>query len=604
MTDIKFSVGIDLGTTHSVLSYQAFNENQSELLPIAQLDGQLNIASISQLPSFIYFPHEDEAKPSPSDEYPWLGHPPYIGLAAKALGQKTPDRLITSAKSWLSHQAIDRHAAILPLTDFEDVTRLSPVEASRAYLNYLKNIWQAKFPQYPLENQHITLTLPASFDPVARELTVEAANSCGFNHLSLLEEPQAAVYHWLSEHENFRDEMKLGDTILVADIGGGTTDFSLVKVTDTDGDLTLERIAVGDHLLLGGDNMDLALAYRVKAQCEAEGKKVDTWQVNAMTTACSAAKEQLLSADGPDEIPISIPARGSKLFGKTLRTNLSRQTVIDTLVNGFFPDISIDDHPRKQQRMGLGAQGLPYAQDPAITKHLAAFLSENATDSENTSFDPLAAPTANFIKPTAVLLNGGVFKSSHFTERLMQVLNSWLETNSSPIARLLEGHDLDHAVSKGASFFGVLKQNGQLRIKAGLSHSYYVGVESAVPAIPGMPAPFEALCIAPFGMEEESSTELSEQQFHLRVGEPVTFQFFSSATRQEDQFGNALVDDALDHLQELAPITLNLASDTAAAGTNLSVRLQSKISSIGLLELVAVSDDQTFPIQLDIRQES
>ncbi|MCY4045563.1 MAG: Hsp70 family protein [Cellvibrionales bacterium] len=601
MSQPTFSVGIDLGTTHSVLSYQLFDDTPPELLPIAQLDGQLTITALSQLPSFIYFPHKEEAMPSASQDFPWLSQPPYVGLGAKTLGQKTPGRLIASAKSWLSHTGIDRHAPILPLTEFDDVDKRSPVDASRTYLEFLSHVFQKQHPEQPLKDQQITLTLPASFDPVARELTVEAAKSLGFEKLNLLEEPQAAVYHWLSQHDNFREEISLGDIILVADIGGGTTDFSLVKVADNDGDLTLERIAVGDHLLLGGDNMDLALAYRVKAQCEAEGKKIDTWQVNAITTACASAKETLLSQDDVNEIPISIPSRGSKLFGKTLRTSLHRETVTDVLVNGFFPEVSIDNLPRKQQRMGLGTQGLPYTQDPAITKHLAAFLTENSQDQSPSGFDPLAPQAPTFIKPTAILLNGGVFKSRHFTQRFMAVVNRWLTDAGAPEAKCLSGSDLDHAVAVGASYFGMLKQTGQLRIKAGLSHSYYVGIESSVPAIPGMPAPFEALCIAPFGMEEDSSTELSAQTFHLRVGEPVTFQFFRSAAKQLDQFGDALVDNQLDELTELAPITLTIPANSQTAGSHLSVRVQSKITSMGLLKLMAISEAETFPIELNIR---
>ncbi len=610
MSDYQYSIGIDLGTTNSVLSYTALDDEQpdTKLLSIPQLTAAGVSEAREQLPSFIYMAHDAEVTETDAQALPWetdISSP--VGTLARALGSKTPDRLIASAKSWLCHSGIDRHSACLPLTTLDDVEKLSPIEATYRYLDHLKQAWNHEHPDAPLNEQAITLTIPASFDPIARELTAQAAQQAGFENLTLLEEPQAAVYNWLRyNEEGFRDQVSAGDTVLVVDIGGGTTDLSLVQVVENDGDLQLERIAVGEHILLGGDNMDLALAYRVKSKLQAEGKELKAWQIQAITTACSLAKETLLAEDPPESINISIPSRGSKLIGGTLSCELTHQEVLETLIDGFFPIVNIDDEPRSSRRSALSQQGLPYAQDPAITKHLAQFLCNNGTPSDDDP-DPLAEATPSFIKPTAVLLNGGVLKSEQVQSRLMQVINHWLESEGAEQASLLDGNDLDKGVSLGASFSGFLKAHGQLRIRAGLSHSYYVGIESSMPAIPGMPAPLQALCIAPFGMEEGTETEPSDNSFHITVGEPVYFQFFSATTRQDDSFGALLADD-VDELTELPDIQLVLESDKFNPGERVNVQLVAEVTEIGTLALhaieVASENPETFQIELDIRQAS
>ena len=532
----RYSVGIDLGTTNCVLAYTdlekdiAVNEQpEVKVFDITQLTAPGVLDTCQQLPSFLYMAHPSEL-PAADITLPWSDEATSpTGSIARQLGAKTPLRLVSSAKSWLCHSGIDRHEDFLPISDLEDLEKISPVEATFQYLDHLQQAWNQEHPDYPLSEQQVTITIPASFDPVARELTAEAANFAGFEHLTLLEEPQAAVYNWIrASSDDWRNQVAVGDYVLVVDIGGGTSDLSLVMVHEQDGDLQLERIAVGEHLLLGGDNMDLALAYRLKAKLASEGTELQSWQVQAITQACALAKETLLAEERTsDSMTISIPGRGSKLIASTLTTELTHQEVIDTLIDGFFPIIDIEDKPKANRRGGLSQKGLPYAQDPAITRHLAAFLCRHGDDnSDEAMADPLADPIANFVKPAAVIFNGGVLKSSSISSRLMTIINQWLELANAPTASLLKGNHLDRGVALGASFSGFVRQGHGVRIRAGLAHSYYVGIESSLPAIPGMPSPLQALCIAPFGMEEGTETNGTDKVFSLVVGEPVTFQFF------------------------------------------------------------------------------
>ena len=619
----RYAVGIDLGTTHCVLSYldqtstpKATNtEIDISVLPIPQLTQPGVIEEKSQLPSFIYQAHESELS-ADALTLPWQSESTTItGAIARQLGIKTPLRLVSSAKSWLCHNGIDRQEALLPMGSPDEVTKISPLHATIAYLNHLRNAWNHKFPNDKLSEQNVTITIPASFDPSARELTAEAASQLNLNHLTLLEEPQAAVYNWIkASGNNWREQVSLGDIILVVDIGGGTCDLSLIAVSESNGDLTLNRVAVGDHILLGGDNMDLALAYRVKAKLAAEGKELQPWQVQAIVQACRDAKEQLLLKNDTHEVPIAIPSRGSKLLGGTLRTSLTRDEVNETLIEGFFPHVAIDEHPAATRRSALSQRGLPYAQDPAISRHLAAFLTKQADAARDTlghtvdSNMQANGTTNSFIQPTAILFNGGVLKSPTLAERMLAIVNGWLESANAEKARLLNGADLDLGVSIGACYFGHVKQGNGVRIRGGLASTYYVGIESAMPAIPGMEAPIEALCIAPFGMEEGSEAEASETEFGLVVGEPVHFRFFGSKTRRHDQAGLQLDHWQEGELEELPELQATLPAEGRKMGEIVPVHLVAKVTEVGTLKLeaIAVNSDhkeepQRWQIELDVR---
>ncbi|WP_207951897.1 Hsp70 family protein [Pseudomaricurvus alcaniphilus] len=621
----RYAIGIDLGTTNSVLSYVDLQQPDLlpgeapavHILPIPQLVAPGSVEDLPQLPSFQYIAHEAELNEGDL-VLPWTNQPAAIvGTIARQLGQKTPMRLVASAKSWLCHGGVDRHAAFLPIGSPEEVSKTSPLQATYQYLCHLRDAWNQAQPEHPFASQAITVTIPASFDPVARELTAEAAGMAGIENLNLLEEPMAAVYSWVqSNGEEWRSQVAVGDVILVVDIGGGTTDLSLVAVAEEDGSLVLNRIAVGEHILLGGDNMDLALAYRVKAKLAAEGKELAGWQIQAITQACRDAKEALLSDNDTEAVPIVVPSRGSKLLGGTLRAELTRQEVSETLVEGFFASVAVDELPRQTRRSALTQRGLPYAQDPAVTRHLAAFLSRQQganSDAGAEDFDPLAAadPLAgaaahSFIKPTAILLNGGVLKAPRVVERLQAVINHWLTEADAAPAKLLSGIDLDLAVARGASYFGHVRQGKGVRIRGGLAHAYYVGIESSMPAVPGMEPPLEALCIAPFGMEEGTEAAPESGEFGLVVGEPVHFRFFSSSTRRQDAVGARLESWSDDELVELPEIQVTLPAEEPRAGEVVMVRLVARVTEVGTLALEAVAVDggaeaRTWKVELDVR---
>ncbi len=601
-----FAVGIDLGTTHCVLSYADITAGDDEftqhVMGISQLTSPGVVEEKFQLPSFLYQAHHVEL-PADSTSLPWNAKPDFIvGEIARNLGSKTPIRLVSSAKSWLCHAGVDCKSPILPAESPDDVQRVSPFQATKAYLEHIRDAWQYLHPNAPLSEQDLVLTVPASFDPAARELTVEAARSVGLGQAILLEEPQAALYSWIEQtHGEWRKQAKTGDVILVIDVGGGTTDLSLIAVTEKDGVLDLTRVAVGDHILLGGDNMDLALAYTVKAKLEKADARLEPWQVQALTHGCRDAKEKILSSN-VDSVPLVVPSRGASLMDGALRSELTRDEVNSVLIEGFLPKVSVGDRPVSRSRGGLQSKGLPYAQDAGITRHLAAFLAKQQNAAND--LDGINLPDgATFLHPTAVLFNGGVFKAEALSERLMEVLNSWLTTENSPEARLLAGANLDLAVARGAAYYGFVRKGKGVRIKGGTAAAYYVGIESAMPAVPGMPPEIQALCIAPFGMEEGTQIELSDAEFGLVVGEQVRFRFFASTTRRDDTIGTRLDYWQDDELSELNEIEITLDQEGRRSGEVVSVHLGSAVTEVGTLELQAVSnkDNGRWKIEFDVR---
>ena len=604
----RFSVGIDLGTTHCVVSYVELAESgdvefPQHVMAIPQLTLPGVVEDSFQLPSFLYQAHEAELAAG-STSLPWTIKPDYlVGEIARNLGSKTPIRLVSSAKSWLCHAGVDCKAPILPVNAPEEVERISPFQATTAYLQHIRDAWQNLHPESPLNKQDLVITVPASFDPAARELTIEAARLVGLEQAILLEEPQAALYSWIEKHQsNWRTQVTCGDIILVIDVGGGTTDLSLIAVTEKGGNLELTRVAVGDHILLGGDNMDLALAYTVKAKLEKEGKRIEPWQLQALMHSCRDAKEKIFNNFTIDDIPIVVASRGSSLMSGNLRTELTREEVINVLVEGFFPKVAITERPVNPTRTGLRASGLPYAQDAAISRHLAAFLAkqQNATDEIK---DINLPEHATFLHPTAVLLNGGVLKANTLADRLMEVLNSWLVAEQAPEARLLAGADLDLAVARGAAYYGFVRKGKGVRIKGGTAAAYYVGIESSMPAVPGLAPDLVALCIAPFGMEEGTREELPDDEFGLVVGEPVRFRFFASTTRREDKVGTRLDYWSNEELSELDELDITLPEEGRRSGEVVAVNLCAAVTEVGTLELQAVSlkDSSRWKIEFDVR---
>ncbi len=592
MSEARFIVGIDLGTTNSVVAYAEVAHTADNDPPhvrtflIPQVLQPGTVEERSHLPSFLYIPPESEAGDA-NFKLPWATDFPEIaGIFAQRRGAEVPGRLIASAKSWLCHNGVDRTEAILPWGSTDDVRKLSPVDVSARFLSHIRHAWNVAFPQAPLEAQEILLTVPASFDAVARDLTIRAAREAGLPELTLIEEPQAAFYAWIDTHaESWRENVHAGDVILVCDIGGGTTDFTLIAVRDEEGQLGLERIAVGDHILLGGDNMDLALAYTIREQLAAKGTQLDPWQFRGLIFGCREAKERLLADTALAAHPVAILGRGRKVIGGTLRADVTRQSVDQVLTQGFFPDCRLTDSPVTQRRTALREIGLPYATDAAITRHLAFFLQRNA--------NALGNQTA--AQPTAVLFNGGVMRATALREQLLSVMNQWFPGNNA--VRVLGGDDLEQAVARGATYYGLARRGRGVRIRGGIARSYYIGVETSMPAVPGMRPPLKALCVVPRGLEEGTNVELPEEEFGLVVGEPSEFRFLTSSTRPEDHVG-VLLEHWSDDISELAPLETTVNWE-GHEGSVVPVRLEARVTELGVLELWCVSRDGSQRWKLD-----
>jgi len=590
----RYSIGIDLGTTNSAVSYFDLSGTEARgreqtMLPIPQVTALGTVEEKLLLPSFLYLPNRDEFPPGsvglPSDpkrsEF-------VVGEFARKHGSKVPTRLVSSAKSWLCHPGVDRQSPILPWQAPPDVQRVSPLAASAHYLRHLREAWDARYPNEPFAEQEIVLTVPASFDASARELTLTAAQQAGLPNVTLLEEPQAAFYAWTEQMgERFRKQVQPGDVVLVIDVGGGTSDFSLIAVTENNGEVQLTRVAVGDHILLGGDNMDLALAHTVNQKLTAAGKKIDAWQFNALTFACRSAKEQMYADASLAQVSLAIPGRGSSLIGGTISATLTRDELTRVLTDGFFPPTAVTELPQVSRRTGLAQMALPYAQDAGVTRHLAAFLTRQAHALAAAHDAPVKVEGRAFVHPTAVLFNGGVFRAAPLKNRVLEVINRWLAADGGKPVKDLEGAELDLAVARGAAYYGWARHGHGLRIRGGTARAYYVGVEAAMLAVPGMEPPIKALCVAPFGMEEGTQADVPPQEFGLVVGEPTRFRFFSSSVRRDDVVGD-MIDDPTsgDEFEEVAPIETTLpAKGGHEAGSLVPVNLQAAVTEIGTLEL-------------------
>ena len=519
-----------------------------------------------------------------------------VGEFARRRGVEIPNRLVSSAKSWLCHAGVNRTASILPWHSPPDGRKVSPVEACAFYLKHLRDAWNFEMgkgknkPRF--EDQDLHLTVPASFDAVARELTIKAAQSAGLGKMTLIEEPQAAFYAWIHrEKKKWRREVRVGESILVCDVGGGTTDFSLIQVTEEKGELTLRRMAVGDHLLLGGDNMDLTLAYAVQAKLAQKGAKLDPWQFRGLWYSCRTAKERLLADPALRSEPVVVLGRGTSLIGGTLRTELTRAEVEKVLIDGFFPSCQSTEYPQEKPRIGMREMGLPYEPDPAVTRHLARFLGRQSPGGEG-----------EIPFPTTVLFNGGVMKSDLIRQRVLTVLSGWREGQA---VRELISDDFDLAVARGATYYGLARQGRGVRIHAGAARSYYIGIESALPSVPGFPIPMKALCVVPYGMEEGTEAEIRQKEFGLVVGEPAVFPLLSSTVRKKDEIGE-IIEDWQGEIEEVTTMEAELlAGEGQEKGDIIPVWLQTSMTEIGTLEIWCVARDETqrWKLEFNLREQ-
>lgn len=601
MSTPPYIIGIDLGTTNCTMAYLAVDQPSTiEQFLIPQVMGAGMQGEDPSLPSFLYFPLEEELKKKLSAIEWDPSRSSCVGTYARNRGAEVPSRLVSSAKSWLCHAGIDRREALLPLNSTDE--KISPLDTCAQLLKHLREAWDHKLADAPFVEQQVLITVPASFDPGARQLIQEAAEKAGFPEIVLLEEPQAAFYAWLQKHgEEWRKQLNVDDTILVVDIGGGTTDFSLIAVENERGDLGLKRVAVGSHLLLGGDNIDLSLAYLVKGKLEEAGHTIDDWQLQALTHACRSAKEKLLvDTKPPKSADVTIMGRGSKLIGGALKASITQEDIHKMIVDGFLPLVGPEERSPAERRLGFQQIGLPFVQDARISCQLAKFLSLTGES---------AAPSMDkFVVPTAVLFNGGTLKAVPLRMRILELLNAWAKALGKKAVIELSGNDLDFAVSRGAAFYGYARSGKAIRIKSGTSHSYYIGVEDAVPAVPGMPTPLKAVCIAPLGMEEGSEQSLDSQEFAVVVGQPVSFRFFSCSTPTLSDDTTPVIGTVVrtwkDDLNELHPIESRLDREEND-GKTVRVKLKSRVTELGVLELWCVANDaRKWKLEFDIRQKA
>jgi molecular chaperone DnaK (HSP70) len=612
--DQQFSLGIDLGTSNSAIAMADVDGGPAEIIEISQILGPNQIGEKPTLPSALYIPHSKEF-PKDAFPLPWKtadGDGAIIGHFARDHGSLVPDRLVTSAKSWLSNPHIDPRQRNLPWKSEIKEQKLSAFDCSRRYLEHIRESFshttQAQGKNVTSSDVLVVLTVPASFDDVARNLTAEAAEAAGLGKAVLLEEPLAAFYAWAAQAgKGWRTQVRPGDIVLVCDVGGGTADFSLIAISDNAGHLNLDRISVGEHILLGGDNMDLALAYTLRTKLEADGKSISDMQFLALVHAASKAKVAMLEDESMAEVPIAVPSRGSSLLGGTVSATLDRPTLERVILDGFFARTGIEDLPQKTRRAGLQEFGLPYASDPVISKHLARFLTrslENVKSSQTlSSLVGAKARSKPFLAPTAVLFNGGVFKASPIRRRVLDLLADW---NDGEPVRELAGYQPDLAVAKGAAFYGCNRITGKgIRIKAGAARSYYIGLETSMPAVPGFNPPLKALCVVPQGMEEGTEVLIEGQTFALVIGQPADFRFFASEVRSGDKPGQILPDAERELLEiSLLEVDLPVAEDIPA-GQPVPVQMNAVVTELGNLELWMkhTKSDRKWKVEFQVRTE-
>ncbi len=602
----RYVVGIDLGTTNSAMaSVDSTAEPWSvETFAVPQLVAGAVVEARETLPSFHYQAAEGEFAPG-ALRLPWRSREDefFVGTFAQTHGETAPGRLITSAKSWLCHAGVDRTADLLPWHGAADVARISPVMASSRYLSHLRAAWNHRFPRDPLEQQEVVLTLPASFDEVARELTIKAAHLAGLPRVVLVEEPQAAFYAWIhAQREDWESRVQPGQKILVCDIGGGTSDFTLIRVRrGADGRVQFHRVAVGDHLILGGDNLDLALAHHLETRLPNSGAALSPRQWGMLVQTARRVKETLLAADAPPRMTVHLAGGGSKLIGGALQLEVTAEEARQVLVEGFLPPVSLEAKPIAR-RSGFQEFGLPYASDAAITRYLAAFLTAHRHAGDEVlgqtqgQHDPA--------RPDIVLFNGGFFAAPVLQKRLLEVLSSWFASASStewsPL--VLANERLDLAVAHGAAYYGMVRRGQGTRIAAGLARTYYIGAETSLEGASTEAMP-SAVCLVPAGAEEGENIDLDSPQFHLRIREPVEFPLYASSTRLTDPPG-AVVPFDPEQMTSLPPIrTVLTAGKKGAPAESLSVTLHGRLTEIGTIELWCkeAQGARTWKLDFDVR---
>ena len=611
MARSRYIVGIDLGTTNCAVAYVDTRGRERpaadlRLFEVPQLVAAGETAPRSMLPSFLYLPGGHDLPPGAS-VLPWSADADRIvGEFARIQGARVPGHLVSSAKSWLCHPGVDREAPILPWASPREARKVSPVEASADFLRQIRDAWNFTFarddPDRRLEQQEVVLTVPASFDEAARELTLDAAKAAGLPSITLLEEPQAAFYCWIVSHqEGWQREVRGGELILVCDIGGGTTDFSLITVVETPSGPGFRRVAVGDHLMLGGDNIDLALAHRVETKLG--GARLDAEQWSALRQACRIAKEKLLGDAPPERWPVTIAGRGSRIIGGSLQSELGRDEVKDIVVEGFFPRVGRAEDPARGARAGLQEFGLPFVADPAIPRHLSSFLRRHRTEAIGQGQSELLDADRP-ARPDAILFNGGALTPVIVRDRLIEAVTDWFRDDAglTYAPRVLSNASLDLAVAYGAAYYGIVRRGGGIRIGGGTARSFYVGFESS-PDSPTNDRPW--LCVVPRDAQEGDEIAIDHRDFDLRMGQPVAFPLASSSVRPDDRPGDLVAADP-DSIRALPPLQTVLRVGRKAKAEHVPVRLAARVTEVGTVELwcQSRSDDRRWRLQIQLRGPS
>src|SRR6516164_1084579 len=591
----RYSIGIDLGTTNSVVAYVDTADESAagiRVFEVAQAVAPGEVRAIAALPSFLYFPTAAEIG-SGAFNLPWEDNLFAIaGKAARELGALVLGRQVASAKSWLCQDALDRFDDILPREAVPPEPMISPVEASARYLIHLRNAWnhtmaaEGSGSDLLFEKQEIVVTVPASFDEESRELTVEGARRAGLQRLTLLEEPLAAFYAWVSTNRSEAlAQLRNGDIVLICDIGGGTSDFSLVRADIAGRDIQFERTAIGEHLLLGGENLDLALARRVEQKLNA---RLSLRQRHAVEITCSTAKERLLGNSDLDRLPISILGSGRAVVGQMLSTELTREEVVESLTAGFLPLIRPDEMPSRINVAGLREVGLPYATDPAITKHLASFLRKSMS---SMSPDDKVQSRLLIVRPDAVLFNGGFCIPEITRQRILEAIGNWFSDGEPGWhLQVLHNQGMDSAVAVGAAYYGQVRRGRGLRVKAGSARTYYIGTRTEGTAV----------CVLPVGTNEGTTLQL-DREFSVLANRPVSFNLFSSTVRHDSH--GAVVELDPEQIHRHAPLTTLLRYGKKLQETELTVRLTVSFTEVGTLELwcESVSSSHRWRLQFELR---
>ena len=579
LENIKYIIGIDLGTTNSAVSYvdltdDAIKNKGIKLFKVLQLTGSGEISPLPVLPSFCYIPGKYDIAED-SIRLPWISDEiNFVGKFARDHGAKIPSRLVSSAKSWLCHSNADRRAKILPWGSGDDVNKISPVQATASYLKHIRISWNSTKGDDDalyLENQMIIITVPASFDEVARDLTIEASKLAGLRNVTLLEEPLAAFYSWLIKHEdNWQDCIKPGELVLVCDVGGGTSDFTLITLRETEGTPRFERIAVGDHLILGGDNIDLALARYIEKKFKQSGRlSSDRWKT--LCHLCRQAKENILN-DGVNSETITMMGEGSRLIGGTLTARLKRSKLESLIMEGFFPVVENHQPEMGKIRKGISEFGLPYETEPAITRHIGFFLEKHKDDVKKILGKK---PFPDFI-----LFNGGSLKSDLIQKRIQDSVRYWFGETSTTRPSILENSAPDLAVALGAAYYGLVKIGKGVRVGSGSARSYYLGFERKNGD--GQNKKF-AVCLVERGLDEGEQICLPDKKFQVLANQPVNFDLYSSTYRSGDRSGDEILID--DTLTPLPPLQTIIQFGQKGTKKEIPIQIEAEFSEMGVLFL-------------------